>query len=154
MNRKNPPKKKNPDRIEDPASRIGSESPVSESPVVEKGDLSPWLSEEKRKRLLETLLSEFLVLHREAVNAVKEEVTDPLQRVEALTRLSQALDRTLNALVKATPPTSDLTIAQDVLKHQVQFVEENCPQHAAALLAILEPFGTALIQIYEEASPS
>jgi hypothetical protein len=111
---------------------------------------SAWLSKEKRKVLLDKLLGEFLTLHKEAMESVKVDVTDPLKRVEALTRLSQALDRTLNALIKATPQTGNLTIAQDVLKHQVTFVETNFPQHAEALLTILEPFGVDLMKIYSE----
>ncbi|MBF0357529.1 MAG: DUF1804 family protein [Magnetococcales bacterium] len=111
---------------------------------------SAWLSKEKRKVLLDKLLGEFLTLHKEAMESVKVDVTDPLKRVEALTRLSQALDRTLNALIKATPQTGNLNIAQDVLKHQVAFVEANFPQHAEALLSILEPFGVDLIKIYSE----
>jgi hypothetical protein len=117
-----------------------------------KAKTAPWLSKEKRRRLLNKLLGEFLVLHKEAMESVKAEVVDPIKRVEALTRLSQALDRTLNALVKATPQISHLTIAQDVLKHQVAFVESNFPQHAAALLTILEPFGEELIKIFKEQS--
>jgi hypothetical protein len=109
-----------------------------------------WLSREKRTILLDKLLSEFLVLHKEAMESVKTEITDPIKRVEALTRLSQALDRTLNALLKATPKTPELTIAKDVLNHQVAFVQANFPQQAPALLTILEPFGAELIQLYDE----
>jgi hypothetical protein len=117
---------------------------------TKRSSAAAWLSKQKRKVLLDKLLGEFLVLHKEAMESVKNEITDPIKRVEALTRLSQALDRTLNALIKATPQTANLTIAQDVLKHQVAFVEANFPQHAAALLTILEPFGAELIKIFEE----
>ncbi|MBF0454076.1 MAG: DUF1804 family protein [Magnetococcales bacterium] len=122
-------------------------APHSASP---HGTTRDWLSREKRKTLLDRLLGEFLFLHKEAMESVKGEVVDPIQRVEALTKLSQALDRTLNALVKATPHTPHLTVAEDVLKHQVTFVESHYPQHATALLTILEPFGRELIKIFEE----
>ncbi|MBF0381444.1 MAG: DUF1804 family protein [Magnetococcales bacterium] len=123
----------------------------SKSKTSQKGSgASVWLSKEKRQELLDKLLGEFLLLHKEAMESVKTEITDPIKRVEALTRLSQALDRTLTALIKASPQTSNLTIAQDVLKHEVAFVENNFPEHAAALLTILEPFGAELINIYDE----
>lgn len=109
-----------------------------------------WLAKEKRQLLLDTLLGEFLTLHKEAMESVKTDVLDPIKRVEALTRLSQALDRTLNALVKAAPQTSNLVIAQDVLKRQVAFVEINFPQQAHALLTILQPFGEELIKVYDD----
>jgi hypothetical protein len=123
---------------------------VASSPDKTVQNTTAWLGKETRRELLDKLLGEFLNLHTEAMESVKAEVSDPIKRVEALTRLSQALDRTLNALVKATPQTPHLTIAQHVLKHQVAFVEANFPHHAVALLTILEPFGEELIQIFTE----
>lgn len=41
-----------------------------------------------------------------------------------------------------------LEISMDVLKHLSGFVRENHPQHAAAFLEILEPFGDRLVEIY------
>ncbi len=111
---------------------------------------SQWLTREKRKALLDKLLEEFLALHKEAMESVKSDISDPIKRVEALTRLSQALDRTLNALVKATPQTPRLAIAQEVLKHQVDFVEASYPEHAAALLEVLTPFGEKLVTLFAE----
>ncbi|MBF0192993.1 MAG: DUF1804 family protein [Magnetococcales bacterium] len=131
-------------------TKLKSEKRPAIKKTKKRSSAAAWLSKEKRKVLLDKLLGEFLVLHKEAMESVKNEITDPIKRVEALTRLSQALDRTLNALIKATPQTANLTIAQDVLKHQVEFVEKNFPQHAAALLTILEPFGAELISIFDE----
>ncbi|MBF0448161.1 MAG: DUF1804 family protein [Magnetococcales bacterium] len=123
--------------------------PTAES-RVKRPTTEDWFSKTRRQHQLDRLLGEFLVLHTEAMASVKEEVQDPIKQVEALTRLSQALDRTVNALVKATPPPPCLTIARDVLQKQVVFVERRFPQHAQALLAILEPFGEELIKIYDE----
>jgi hypothetical protein len=43
---------------------------------------------------------------------------------------------------------SNLQIGMDVVKHMSRFVRESYPQHAAAFLEILEPFGDKLVEIY------
>ncbi|MBF0448918.1 MAG: DUF1804 family protein [Magnetococcales bacterium] len=117
---------------------------------IKRSTTKDWFSKTTRQHQLDRLLGEFLLLHTEAMASVKAEVQDSIKQVEALTRLSQALDRTVNALVKATPPPPYLAIARDVLQKQVAFVESRFPQHAPALLVILEPFGEELIKTYDE----
>lgn len=41
-----------------------------------------------------------------------------------------------------------LEISMDVMRHLSAFVRESYPQHAAAFLEILEPFGDRLVEIY------
>jgi hypothetical protein len=43
---------------------------------------------------------------------------------------------------------SNLQLAGDVVRHLSAFVRETYPQHAAAFLEILEPFGDKLVEIY------
>jgi hypothetical protein len=139
-------KRKVPPEFEKPVSTKCKKRTLDQSSL----NASAWQCKQKRKVLLDRILGEFLVVHKEAMESVKEEVVDPIKRVEALTKLSQALDKTINALVKAAPQTPHLTIAQSVLKHQVTFVETNFPHHAEVLLIILEPFGEELIQVFNE----
>lgn len=100
----------------------------------------------RRELLVGTLLEEYLGLHREAVAAVKSECFEPLQRVDALSRLSQALDRTLRALGKASPELSRLAVAKWVLERQADFVRQHFPERLELLVEILEPFGEELVQ--------
>lgn len=97
-----------------------------------------------RATLVSTLLEDYLALHLEAMAALKQKDDDPLKRVEAISRLSQALDRTLRALNKASPELSRLTIAHEFLDRQGQFIKEHFPQHLPAFLEILDPFGMDL----------
>ncbi|MEO5364031.1 MAG: DUF1804 family protein [Magnetococcus sp. DMHC-8] len=96
-------------------------------------------------QLAESLLTEYLQAHQEAMAAIQQAVTDPLQRVEALSKLSLALDRTFRALDRSEPAASPLLIARLVLERQAEFIKQRFPDHLAAFLEILEPFGQALL---------
>ncbi|MBF0270878.1 MAG: DUF1804 family protein [Magnetococcales bacterium] len=100
----------------------------------------------RRERLVSALLEDYLGLHKEAVEAVKGGEVKPLERVEALSRLSQALDRTLRALGKASPELSRLAVARWVLERQAEFVRLRYPEHLGVLVEILEPFGAELVR--------
>ena len=102
-----------------------------------------------------TLLADYLQSHQEAVTAIKTQVTDPLQCVEALSKLSLAMDRTFRALVRGTPEHSPLTIARMVLERQSEFIKERFPNHLPVFLEILEPFGQALLtDVFWQTEPS
>ncbi|MEO5346411.1 MAG: DUF1804 family protein [Magnetococcus sp. YQC-9] len=100
----------------------------------------------RREQLVSALLEDYLDLHKEALAEVKSGVVKPLERVDALSRLSQALDRTLRALGKASPELSRLAIAKWVLERQAEFVKQHYPHHLAAFVEILEPFGDELVR--------
>ncbi|MBF0402286.1 MAG: DUF1804 family protein [Magnetococcales bacterium] len=112
-------------------------------------DLGVAMQEEGRNRgwdqLAEALWGEYLQSHQEAMLAIKEEVTDPLQRVEALSKLSLALDRTFRALDRGGTGCSPLLIARLVLERQAEFIKLRFPAHLPAFLEILEPFGQLLL---------
>ena len=101
----------------------------------------------KRETLALALLEDYLQVHQEAVAAIKADVSDPMARVDALSRLSQALDRTLRSLDKASPVTSRLEVAKRVLERQAAFVNDRFPDHLPAFLEVLEPFGQELAEI-------
>ncbi|MBF0371397.1 MAG: DUF1804 family protein [Magnetococcales bacterium] len=107
---------------------------------------SQWLAGERRDYLVERLLEDYLQLHLEAVEAVQDQVEDPLGRVDALARLSQALDRTLRSLGRASPELSRLAVAKAILEKQAEFVKLRFPNHMPAFLEVLEPFGDELAQ--------
>lgn len=95
----------------------------------------------------EALLADYLQSHQEAVTAIKAQVTDPLQRVEALSKLSTAMDRTFRALDRGTttPELPPLVVARTVLARQSEFIKQRFPRHLPAFLEILEPFGQELL---------
>ena len=97
------------------------------------------------ERMSETLLADYLQSHQEALIAIKSQVTEPLQRVEALSKLSTAMDRTFRALDRGTPEHPPLTIARMVLERQSEFIKNSFPNHLPAFLEILKPFEQALL---------
>ncbi|GAB0055726.1 hypothetical protein SIID45300_00021 [Candidatus Magnetaquicoccaceae bacterium FCR-1] len=99
----------------------------------------------RRERMVSAMLEEYLELHKEAVAAVKNGEVKPLDRVDALSKLSQALDRTLRALGKASPELSRLAIAKWVLERQAEFVRNHHPDWLEMFVEILEPFGEELV---------
>lgn len=101
--------------------------------------------ENRWERLAETLLIEYLQAHQEAMLAIQSQITDPLQRVEALSKLSMALDRTFRALDRGGAAASPLLVARIVLERQAEFIKQRFPGHLPAFLEILEPFGQSLL---------
>lgn len=97
------------------------------------------------EQMAKTLLDDYLQSHQEAVTAIKTQVSDPLQRVEALSKLSLAMDRTFRALERGNVGPTPLTIAQMVLERQSEFIKQRFSNHLPAFLEILEPFGQALL---------
>ncbi|MBF0438737.1 MAG: DUF1804 family protein [Magnetococcales bacterium] len=99
----------------------------------------------RRAVLVGALIEDYLVLHQEALEAVKKDQSS-LKLVESVSRLSQALDRTLRALGKASPALSRLAVANWVLERQAEFVKGHYPDYLSMFVEVLEPFGEALLQ--------
>ncbi|MBF0610494.1 MAG: DUF1804 family protein [Magnetococcales bacterium] len=97
-----------------------------------------------RDALSETLLQDYFLVHLEALDSLKLSQEDPIKKVDALSKLSQALDRTLSSLEKVSPDLSRLAIAKQFLERQIQFVEKHFPHHLPCFVEVLEPFGNHL----------
>ena len=63
---------------------------------------------------------------------------------QALAKLADAFNKTINAAGRASPRLSELAMAQDVIKRLGDFVAAEYPQHGEAFLEILEPFAREL----------
>ncbi len=98
------------------------------------------------QQVANTLWQEYLQAHRQAMQALLQEVSDPLQRVETLAKLSLALDRTFRALDQSNNSVPPLQVARQLLERQAAFIQQYYPRHLPAFLEILEPFGQALLQ--------
>lgn len=114
------------------------------------GQTANCLAGSSRETLVGALLEEYLVMHKDAVEAIKKQVDTPLQRVDALSRLSQALDRTLRALGKASPEMSRLAMASWVLERQAEFVKNRFEHYLPVFVEVLEPFGAELVREVEK----
>ena len=96
------------------------------------------------------LVEDFVGLHQNVLDELK---TAPdiavVDKARMLAMLADAFTKTMNAAGKASPDISRLAVAQDVIKRLGDFVASRFPQHGAAFLEILEPFGQELAGIYD-----
>ncbi|HGI5912855.1 TPA: DUF1804 family protein [Yersinia enterocolitica] len=70
------------------------------------------------------------------------------KRVELLASLADAFNKAISASKKILPETSQLAIALDVIQKLSLFISEKHPQHLAAFVEILEPFGDEVEKHY------
>ena len=69
---------------------------------------------------------------------------NPLQKAQALCSLNDSLSKLTASVRRIDPEIGVLQQAREVVQHLAQFVATRYPQHAAALLEVLEPFGQYL----------
>lgn len=94
------------------------------------------------------VLNEFVPLFRSTIIALSGDQMSATDKAEAISRLSDAYAKTIKAAGAVDPKIARLAWAMDVLKELAQFVQTQFPQHAQALLEILEPFGEHLAEQY------
>ncbi|MCX9038846.1 DUF1804 family protein [Citrobacter portucalensis] len=70
------------------------------------------------------------------------------KRVELLASLADAFNKAVAANKKILPEISQLAVALDVIQKLSTFVAESYPQHLAAFVEILEPFGGEMEKHY------
>lgn len=69
-------------------------------------------------------------------------------KVKMLASLADSFNKTVSASRRVLPETSQLATAMEVVQALAVFIRENYPQHAAAFVEILEPFGNTLAKNY------
>lgn len=100
------------------------------------------------RELTRTVLGEFVPLFRSTIEAIKNDKCSAMDKAEALSRISDAYTKTVKASGAVDPQLAKLGWGMDVIRLLAQFTAEKYPQHQAALLEILEPFGERLAQDY------
>lgn len=91
------------------------------------------------------VLEDFVLLFQSTMKDLKADTEiKTMQKVEILARLSDAYNKTVAAMRRAAPQLSKLAVAMEVLELLAEFVRAKAPEGAAALLAVLEPFGQEL----------
>lgn len=92
-----------------------------------------------------SILSGFLLQYQTTIEEINSngdiKATD---KVQLLTSLADAFNKTVGASRKVLPETSQLATALEVLKLLGEFVQTKHPKHMAAFMDILEPFGAEI----------
>lgn len=94
------------------------------------------------------LLEDFAILFQTTVEQIRDAEVDPLKKAEAISRLSDAYTKTMRAATKGAPEIGRLAMALEVLDLFAKFVRADYPEHAEALITVLEPFGQTLASTY------
>ena len=83
------------------------------------------------------------------VQAIQENPDmSPQVKVDMLASLANAYNKLITASKRMMPETDKLAVATDVVKRLAEFTRTRHPEHAPALLEVLEPFGDELAKSY------
>jgi hypothetical protein len=100
------------------------------------------------EQLSQQILTEMLIQFNATLDLIKADAEMPaLQRVELLSSLMDNIHKSMAAMKKFLPEANALSIGMAVVRGLVEFVQDRYPQHGAALVEILEPFGDVLPKI-------
>lgn len=100
------------------------------------------------EELTRVVLNEFVPMFRSTILALSGDDLPATAKAEAMSRISDAYAKTVKAAGAVDPAIARLAWAMDVLKLLAEFVRAKFPQHAAAMLEIIEPFGQHLAEQY------
>lgn len=98
--------------------------------------------------LTAAVLDDFIRLFQTTIDDLRTHKGDPIERAEAISRLSDAYAKTVKAAGATSPDLAKLAIALDVTKLLAEYIRHKHPQHTEAFLEILEPFGEHLSKVY------
>ncbi len=96
-----------------------------------------------------SVLMQIVTLAQSTMADMQTAEIDPLVRVEAISRLSDAYHKTAAAIAKGSPKLNKLSVAMDVLERFAEYLRAHHPKLAPALLEVLEPFGHELAKHYQ-----
>jgi len=98
--------------------------------------------------VVSSVLEDFMIMAQSLLDEIKNGQLPMEQKVKHLVALADAMTKMTASAGKLAPKISQLGVAQDVMHHLLDFVRQNFPQHAAAILEIIEPFGERLTGLY------
>jgi len=93
-------------------------------------------------------LTELLLQFKSTLDIIKADAAiNPVQRVQLLSSLMDNIQKGTSAMRRLLPETNELAVSMKVLRGMAEFVQKRFPQHGAAFIEILEPFGDELERI-------
>lgn len=88
------------------------------------------------------ILTDFIIQFKATMDMVKTtEQILPSQRVEMLTSLADAYNKTIASSRKILPETSKLAVALQVLELLAKYIQEHKPDLLIEFMSVLDPFG-------------
>lgn len=103
------------------------------------------------EQLSQQILIEMLVQFNATLELVKSDGDmSAATRVELLSSLMDNIHKSMSAMRRFLPETNAAAIGMHVIRGLAEFVQARFPQHGAAFVEILEPFGDELPRILGE----
>lgn len=101
------------------------------------------------EQLVTQVVEEYVIAHQATLEALKTNTEiSPVEKAKVLAGLADAFNKTVSSAGRLSPKISELGVAMDVLKRLGDFITQRYPQHAPALLEVIEPFGDTLAEAY------
>lgn len=98
--------------------------------------------------VVSSVVEDFMIQAQAILDEIKHGEHDTQQKVTLLVALSDAMTKMAASAKRFAPKVSELGVAQDVMQKLLEFVQEEFPHHASAILEIIEPFGERLTEHY------
>lgn len=102
-----------------------------------------------RDDLIKSLVNDYVLFHQNVMESLKEaDSMSAKDKVDSLASLADAFSKTMKSAGMASPELSKLAIANDIIQLLGDFVQNKYPQHIAAFLELIEPFGEEVARNY------
>ncbi|WP_275789714.1 DUF1804 family protein [Pararhizobium gei] len=98
--------------------------------------------------VVSSVVEDFMIMAQSLLEQIKNDSLPMAEKVKHLVSLADAMTKMTAAAGKLAPKISELGVAQDVMRHLLDFVRQHFPHHAAVIQEIIEPFGERLSGLY------
>lgn len=100
--------------------------------------------------LMSEVIEDYVVQHKSAIESLRETTDiDATGKAKVLASLADSFNKTMVSAGRLSPQISQLGVAMDVLRRLGDFIASNHPREVETFLAVLEPFGETLPEIYK-----
>ncbi len=115
----------------------------------EKARAAALLSSQGHEAVSQAVLEQFVTLFQSTLEQLKTDTNvSPLSKAEAISRLSDAYNKTMSAVGKNNPKLNKLAVAMEVLNLQANFIREQYPHLAASFSEMLGHFGERITEAF------
>ncbi|TCT37686.1 DUF1804 family protein [Martelella mediterranea] len=98
--------------------------------------------------VVSTVVEDFMIMAEAVLEEIKHGELSVADKVKHLVAIADAMTKMTSSAGKLAPTISEMGVAQDVMRHLLEFVREEFPHHAGVILEIIEPFGERLAGLY------
>ncbi len=107
------------------------------------------LSSNGAEAVSQIVLEQFVILFQSTLEALKNDMnSSPLSKAEAISRLSDAYNKTMSAVAKNNPKLNKLAVAMEVVNLQANFIRDRYPNLAPQFADMLADFGEKITEAF------